>query len=974
MPITNPHLVTSPIASTTGTLTAAQQIALETTNLTGLLTGVAEIQTALARFDGTGIGASITNFTNDFTAATANIDDWFGGRQLNRLRCTNISGSQSATFTLPETTDLTTAFDQLVTAGLPERLAYVIELLTDNANDTLSIVPAAPPNPQIGSTSSILVRNGVAASVEITRTSGTISDYVWTAIGLLGNTGNVSADSIKLINPSTAVWDASASGPLPSNGVVKGNAYRVVNAPTDGTGRFNEVMLTDDWVVWSGETFTSWSAEPHQWFVIPAHEVRRITALEDDFLSMVQRAPTTDRNTVTRGTNYADSAGEIRMKIYATRGDYSAADLNTTGDIDEYTDPSTQSGFLGIRLTGTNATLASTLPTLYVYAEDGSGNFTRLANLDADFTFEGNFGGESDYLSREALDYTANDTWRIYFGTFVERFINPDLDIEESNLSDAVRAKLNRTDGGGSADEQRLAALESKVSALFPLTPDVDDLTAWAGIFVPEAAAQTVNITDGYSLIADYRGPSTRYESAGITYDDTGVDVVDYTGLGDNLYRTFGFKVNALAQVDEITLTGTSGTANINVDSTNYLATFNTDLTTTASDFVTTHAAALTTAGITVTSNAAVLTFTADVGGTAFTIAAPANATGDLGGTLDSITSEQVLMWIVDGSEVIPFVDMTASGNFRINHYTPATTEDQVITDRPFFLTRSGDTILTSDGGTTSTYTVSAFPASADHQSRFLQIETDVLVNGTDTGAGHFLDITVPADNTDQDEQTVQSTVNLGPLHGNRSVTVTVGYALRISGSDQLIDFRLLAAPSDVTIRLDNVVAYLSYTAPSAVARVDDFQAFNDGLGAYTFTGENELLVTFQPSTLNNSMDAVAGAITAAGAVTLMNDITVPEPQNSFEAVRIPDTTAISGFEFRTFSPVHFLIHRDLGNLLPRRATQWCYGLALLQAITERVINQPIDFTQGLVLTAPDNGRWLLTVDNTGTLKTEVAP
>lgn len=81
-----------------------------------------------------------------------------------------------------------------------------------------------------------------------------------------------------------------------------------------------------------------------------------------------------------------------------------------------------------------------------------------------------------------------------------------------------------------------------------------------------------------------------------------------------------------------LTLTGTTGTANVNVDGTNYLATFNTSLTQTAADFVTTHAAALAADGVTVTSNTGVLTFsglTAVIN--AITIL---NASGDLDGTL----------------------------------------------------------------------------------------------------------------------------------------------------------------------------------------------------------------------------------------------------------------------------------------------------------------------------------------------------
>ncbi len=59
----------------------------------------------------------------------------------------------------------------------------------------------------------------------------------------------------------------------------------------------------------------------------------------------------------------------------------------------------------------------------------------------------------------------------------------------------------------------------------------------------------------------------------------------------------------------ELTLTGTSGTAQIAVGSSSYTATFASDLTTTANNFVTTHAAAILEAGVVVTANAGVLTF-----------------------------------------------------------------------------------------------------------------------------------------------------------------------------------------------------------------------------------------------------------------------------------------------------------------------------------------------------------------------------
>lgn len=77
-----------------------------------------------------------------------------------------------------------------------------------------------------------------------------------------------------------------------------------------------------------------------------------------------------------------------------------------------------------------------------------------------------------------------------------------------------------------------------------------------------------------------------------------------------------------------VTLTGSSGTANISVRGVNYLATYSSSLTVTASNFVATHRVALEAAGVTVRSTGAVLIFS---GVQSVTIA---NASGNLSGTV----------------------------------------------------------------------------------------------------------------------------------------------------------------------------------------------------------------------------------------------------------------------------------------------------------------------------------------------------
>ena len=71
----------------------------------------------------------------------------------------------------------------------------------------------------------------------------------------------------------------------------------------------------------------------------------------------------------------------------------------------------------------------------------------------------------------------------------------------------------------------------------------------------------------------------------GFTFFD---NIADRTSGGTTTYDQYDIAFSI-----SITLSGTGGTANINVNGTNYLATFNTNLATTAQDFVTTHGAAI---------------------------------------------------------------------------------------------------------------------------------------------------------------------------------------------------------------------------------------------------------------------------------------------------------------------------------------------------------------------------------------------
>lgn len=115
-----------------------------------------------------------------------------------------------------------------------------------------------------------------------------------------------------------------------------------------------------------------------------------------------------------------------------------------------------------------------------------------------------------------------------------------------------------------------------------------------------------------------------------------------------------------------VTLTGTSGTANITVGGVNYLATFTTNLTTSANNFVTSHSAALLALGITVTANSGALTFVAAT--ETFPTIARTNVSGDLSATIASVTAGATT-----GSPIVDLVSYVRGAmTVRVRNYGTA--------------------------------------------------------------------------------------------------------------------------------------------------------------------------------------------------------------------------------------------------------------------------------------------------------------
>lgn len=135
--------------------------------------------------------------------------------------------------------------------------------------------------------------------------------------------------------------------------------------------------------------------------------------------------------------------------------------------------------------------------------------------------------------------------------------------------------------------------------------------------------------------IQNYKGFWPLFEDDVISTDFPSAQVVDInvSAYQDQL---------AIANKRTATLTGTSGTANVTINGTAYLATFNTDLTTTAANFVTAHAATILAryGRCVVTSSGAGIIVEAGQPGMSVTVAV-ANVSGDLAGSVANTTAVQ---------------------------------------------------------------------------------------------------------------------------------------------------------------------------------------------------------------------------------------------------------------------------------------------------------------------------------------------
>lgn len=159
-------------------------------------------------------------------------------------------------------------------------------------------------------------------------------------------------------------------------------------------------------------------------------------------------------------------------------------------------------------------------------------------------------------------------------------------------------------------------------------------------------------------------------DTAGVINGSADTDYNALTGIWQRIFansatsptanQIYRYQVadGAIAQVDTVTLTGTSGTCNVTVGGVAYLATFNSSLNQTHVDFVALHAAALLLRGITLTGTTTAI-FTSTVPGQPTpTPVVSAFVTGDLSGGNVATTGNTAPSALASGESVTIFEDL----------------------------------------------------------------------------------------------------------------------------------------------------------------------------------------------------------------------------------------------------------------------------------------------------------------------------
>jgi len=275
----------------------------------------------------------------------------------------------------------------------------------------------------------------------------------------------------------------------------------------------------------------------------------------------------------------------------------------------------------------------------------GAGGLTKVISFNSDLSTTA-----SDFVTANAADYLAQDIVLTsdsndliftakYFG---QEFTSPtittivsDMDGSVANTQANVEAAaqvdtVTLTGASGTANIEAAGGLTKLVTFAEAGTTDLtqtaaDFVTSWEADY----AAEGITITSsGADIIFTSDTAGTGFISPTIT---------NVTGDLDGTVANTQVNVEAVAQIDTITVTGSQGQATIAAaGGLTKVLEFDTDLSTTNENFVSAYAADYAAEGITLTSSTDDLVFTSDTAGVAFTSPTITTLVADLDGTVSS--------------------------------------------------------------------------------------------------------------------------------------------------------------------------------------------------------------------------------------------------------------------------------------------------------------------------------------------------
>lgn len=277
----------------------ANMVSLSQDSLTALLSGAENVQQALERIDATGLGVSATEISGSFSATysegSENTNTWYGGKQTVFIRVNPPTNGQY-TFTMPDSGDMLALFDNLASKNIGEVYTLTIEYIGGNTGfvnrNRLTINNASISNGFPQGTFPTVLAQGQSATFRIIRTGTSISQ--WERLGIMQSVNP--APTFGEFVFQDAGWSNLDGSFLPrSSQVLKGYAFPVVgSSPNDGTlrqglldaGVSDRVIFDRDYVVWTADSFTSWS-NGDDWFVLPRNQLENISREQGNFLAQI---------------------------------------------------------------------------------------------------------------------------------------------------------------------------------------------------------------------------------------------------------------------------------------------------------------------------------------------------------------------------------------------------------------------------------------------------------------------------------------------------------------------------------------------------------------------------------------------------------------------------------------------------------------------------------------------------------------